>query len=123
MKKFLCAAAALALLIAMSVPVWAQENEDMPAAPDWDAVIEDFFEENNIDPQTVTLGYYNTVTGEEHYHRGDAELTAGSITKVPLNMYFAEKIYKFVACHNLIVAGKMTYNTHNHYSSTKTVKD
>ncbi|MBR4954068.1 MAG: serine hydrolase, partial [Oscillospiraceae bacterium] len=93
MKKFLCVAAALGLLIAMSVPVWAQENEDMPATPEWDTVISEFFEENGINPETVTFGYYNTVTGEEHYHRGDVELTAGSITKVPLNMYFAEKIY------------------------------
>ena len=58
----------------------------------WDALIEDFLAEHDIDPDTVTLGYYNTVTGEEHYFRGDEMMTAASVKKVPLNMYYAEKV-------------------------------
>lgn len=64
-----------------------------PAAGAWDELIATFFEENDIDPDTVALGYYNTVTGEEHYFRGDEQMTAASVSKVILNMYYAEKIY------------------------------
>ena len=70
---------------------------------DWDKLIEDFFEENGIDPNTVTLGYYNTVTGEEHYFRGDEMMTAASVKKVPLNMYYAEKV------HNGDISWETTY--------------
>ncbi len=64
-----------------------------PEAQDWDKLIEEFFAEHNIDPDTLTLGYYNTVTGEEHYFQGDKLMTAASVKKVPLNMYYAEKLY------------------------------
>ena len=59
----------------------------------WDEVVADFFAEHNIDPARVSLGYYNTVSGETHYHNGDQYRVAGSMFKVALNMYWAEKLY------------------------------
>ncbi|MBR5489818.1 MAG: hypothetical protein IKV79_00950 [Oscillospiraceae bacterium] len=59
----------------------------------WDALMEEFMTANRINPDTVTFGYYNTVTGEEHYFNGDKRMTAASVNKMPLNMYYAEKLY------------------------------
>ena len=56
-------------------------------------VINDFFEEWGIDPDDLSFGYYNTVTGEEFYHEGDKYMVAASVYKLPLNMYYTEKIY------------------------------
>lgn len=62
----------------------------------WDEAVEDFIEyyENTRLPCSLTLGYRNLVTVEEHYYRGDEYMVACSMYKVPLNMLFAEKIYK-----------------------------
>ena len=59
----------------------------------WDEVVADFFAQYDIDPTRVSLGYYNTVSGETHYHNGDQYRVAGSMYKVALNMYWAEKLY------------------------------
>ena len=59
----------------------------------WEEVIDDFFTQHNIDPARVSLGYYNTVSGETHFHNGDQYRVAGSMYKVALNMYWAEKVY------------------------------
>ena len=61
----------------------------------WDEVVRTFLEKYNLDPDDpnlVTLGYYNTVTGEEHYLHPDQYMVSGSMYKVPLNMAFAEKV-------------------------------
>lgn len=59
----------------------------------WEDVISAFFEKWGIRESSVTLGYYNTVTGEEHYINEDKYMHAASLYKVPLNMYYAEKVY------------------------------
>lgn len=59
----------------------------------WEQVIEDFLLSYNIDPDSVAIGYRNTVTGEEGYWNGDTYMVAGSMYKVALNMYWAEKVY------------------------------
>lgn len=41
----------------------------------------------------MAIGYRNTVTGEEGYWNGDTYMVAGSMYKVALNMYWAEKVY------------------------------
>ncbi len=79
--------------VILIAPAPGTEESDEETASDWDSLIQSFFEEHNIDPDTVTLGYYNTVTGEEHYFRGDKMMTAASVKKVPLNMYYAEMLY------------------------------
>ena len=106
MKKILCVLLMIAVMLGC-IPVFASPasstdlvgslidtDDNAPKAElDWDTLIDEFLEAAQVDPETVTMGYYNTVTGEEHYFRGDVLTTAGSINKVPLNMYYAEKLY------------------------------
>ncbi len=60
----------------------------------FEEITNDFFEKWGIDPEDLTFGYYNTVTGEERYFNGDKYMVAASVYKLPLNMYYTEKIYK-----------------------------
>ena len=57
----------------------------------WDEVIEEFLAEYNVSEGQVTIGYYNTVTEEEHFYDADRYMITGSMYKVPLTMVFAEK--------------------------------
>ena len=73
----------------------AAEDESASGYEDWDSLIEAFLTENKCyNNNAVAIGYYNTVTGEEHYYRGDVYMETGSLYKVPLNMVYAERIYK-----------------------------
>ncbi len=69
-------------------------NEEYFDGRSWEEVIADFFEKHRIDHDRITLGYYNTVTGEEHYYQPDKYMVGASVYKVPLNMAYAEKISK-----------------------------
>lgn len=82
--------------------------EDGPVVSDprfdgktWDEVIDDFFNAHTTDRDGVTLGYMNTVTGEQHFYQGDRYMVSGSMYKVPINMLYTEKIYN----------GEMTLDT------------
>lgn len=86
MKRVVSVVIVLILLLGIT-PAYAAED-----VSGWDKAIKDFFAQHNIDPETVSLAYYNTVTGEEHYHNPDVYMTAASVSKVPLNMYYAEKV-------------------------------
>ena len=66
--------------------------EELFAGKSWDEVIADFLAEMGATADQVGLGYCNTVTGEEHYLNGDTYFDAASMFKVPLNMYYTEKI-------------------------------
>ena len=58
----------------------------------WEQVVEEFLQSWGADPNSVGLGYYNTVTGEEQYWNGDKYMVSGSMYKVPLNMAYAAKV-------------------------------
>lgn len=58
----------------------------------WDDIVYALLEECEASELQVGIGYYNTVTGEEHYINGENYMVAASMFKVPLNMYFTEKI-------------------------------
>ncbi len=60
----------------------------------WEEIIDTFFTERGVDPESLAFGYYNTVTGEEFYHNGDMYMVAASVYKLPLNMYYAEMVYE-----------------------------
>lgn len=72
----------------------AAYGEETFADKTWDEVVAALMEEYNVSPESVSMGYCNTVTGETHYYRGDAYMVAASMYKVPLNMVFAERISK-----------------------------
>jgi len=79
----------------------APTAEELFEGKSWDQVIEAFLLKHGIDHEGIALGYYNTVTGEEHYLRPDQYMVAASMYKVPLNMVFAERVYN----------GEMTWET------------
>ncbi len=94
-QKLLCALAALCLLLSLGPRAFAADGADTDELYEnksWEEVIDTFLAKYNTDPSHITLGYYNTVTGEEHYLNPDQYMVTGSMYKVPLNMAFAEKV-------------------------------
>ena len=61
----------------------------------WDKIIANFLDkyEDRNKSCSITLGYRNLVTGEEHFYKGGEYMVTCSMYKVPLNMYFTEKVY------------------------------
>lgn len=93
MKKLLCLGAALCILLSLFPAACAEGTDDERFRDKtWDEVVDGFFEEHGLGSGFVTFGYYNTVTGEEHYYDGDKYVIAASMFKVPLNMLYAEKV-------------------------------
>lgn len=60
----------------------------------WQDVIDMLFEKYGIKPgsERLTIGYYNTLTGEEQYYLPDTYKVSASMFKVPLNMIFTDRI-------------------------------
>ena len=115
MKKyniFLCLFLALAFLIGTAPCASAQgaveavsDGNGRFEGKSWEEVVEKFLSDRGTDPRYVGIGYLNTVTGEEHYINADQYMVAGSLYKVPLNMYFTEKIAKGEMNWDSLVAG------------------
>ena len=96
-RFLLCVILALVLLLPCLPAALAEEPESSEedarfADKTWDELVEELLEKWNTDSEHVTLAYYNTVTGEEHYVNPDKYMITGSMYKVPLNMLFLEKI-------------------------------
>lgn len=89
----------LSLLLGLLPAVFADgepnTEDERFAGKTWEEIIADYFDKHGLDRNTdnVTLGYYNTVTGEEYYYLPDQYMNAGSMYKIPLNMCFAEKVF------------------------------
>lgn len=71
---------------------YAEEEEIDFQNKSWDEIVEEFLGGYNVTEGQVTIGYYNTVTGEEHFYDPDRYMKTGSMYKVPLTMVFAEKL-------------------------------
>ena len=69
-----------------------EENPDEAQDQDWETRLLLMLQEKNANPETIGAGYYNFVTGEEHYYNGDQYRVSGSMYKVPLNMLFLDWI-------------------------------
>ena len=87
------------LLLMLSLLIFAASLLPLPAfaaeeSDSWEALVEQLLLETEADETTAALGYYNTVTGEEHYYNGDRYFSGASLYKLPLNMYCAEQITK-----------------------------
>ncbi|MBR5489946.1 MAG: serine hydrolase [Oscillospiraceae bacterium] len=105
MKKLLSALVALLIFVSIFTPgvfaAQAAEEETAENAIDFSRfegktagdVVEAFLNEWGIKRDSLTLGYYNTVTGEEYYLNGNKYMVAASVYKLPLNMYYSEKVY------------------------------
>lgn len=101
MKRIFSALAVLCLLMALSPVCFAETDDELFADKTWDEIIDTFLDKYDADRDYIAMGYYNTVTGEEHYFNGDSYMVAGSMFKVPLNMYYTE----------LISSGQMDWDT------------
>ena len=55
--------------------------------------METFLAQTPGSPENVGIAYYNTVTGEYHEYHGDQYFHAASLYKLPLNMYYSEKVF------------------------------
>ena len=93
-RQLICAATALCLLLALFPSARAAHDDAAFEGKTWEDVVGTLMEEYGVDPDRVAMGYCNTVTGETHYHRGDAYMVTASMYKVPLNMVFAERVSK-----------------------------
>ncbi len=87
----------LILILLMLCPLLpAASAEDALAAKyegkSWDELVQEILDRYGARADSVTLGYYNTVTGEEQYWDADKYMVSGSMYKVPLNMVYLDKI-------------------------------
>ncbi len=95
-KRFFCFFLALLLSAAllplfgltMSAPAYADEPD--ASEEEWASILRDLMVKYDVEDDAIRIGYLNLVTGEEHYYLPDEEMTAGSMYKLPLCMYFAE---------------------------------
>ena len=94
LRKVLSAAAALCIMFAcIPAAIAVGEDDARFEGKTWEQVVDEYLAENDVDPNLVTLGYCNLVTGEEHYFNADKFMIAASLYKVPLNMYYCDKVY------------------------------
>lgn len=106
-KNLLCLALALCMLLPGLPAAFGEEADQLPSEDSfgiefpeddrfdgktWEQVVEEFLQSWGADPDSVGLGYYNTVTGEEQYWNPDKYMVSGSMYKVPLNMAYAAKV-------------------------------
>ena len=108
LKKSLILLLALALLLPFAPRASAEvahRHADRFEGKTWREIVEAFFKEYGVDPDTVACGWCNTVTGEEQYLNGDQYMVSGSMYKVPMNMIFTEKVYKGEITWNTFVGG------------------
>lgn len=98
-RTLICMLLALVLLLpalpaslAQAPETEVSEDDERFAGKDWDQVVEEFLQSWGADPKNVAIGYYNTVTGEEHYLNPDEYRITASMYKVPLNMVFLDRL-------------------------------
>ena len=89
-----CLAAAVVLVrLAVLLPCASAEGDARFDGKTWEEVTDEFLNGYGAyEIGQIGIGYYNTVTGEEHYVNGDTFITVGSVYKVPLNMVYCERI-------------------------------
>jgi len=92
-KLLLSAAAIVCTSICLCTGVLAADLEDTRFKDKtWDEVMTEFLAAHNTDASQITVGYYNTVTEEEHYINKDTLMYGASIAKLPTNMLYTERI-------------------------------
>lgn len=95
LSRVLSCLLALVLLLCVLPPAAYAEGEYSDSeleGKSWDELVYALLDECKASELQVGIGYYNTVTGEEHYLNADGYMVTASMFKVPLNMYFTEKI-------------------------------
>ncbi len=109
MKRILCLAAALLLLLGFAPRARAEEESaESFEGKTWEELVQELMDEYKIREDQVAMGYLNTVTGETHYVRGDTYMVTASMYKVPINMVFTERISKGEMDWDTVISG-LTY--------------
>ena len=118
----------LALCLSTGLCAYAEESEALPSDAEisgtegslaehlsfsytemsWDDIVQGLLETYGAEYR-VALGYLNLVTGEEHYYNGDEYMSAASMFKLPLCMYFTEHL----------ASGDLTWNYDVSYESIR----
>ncbi|MCD8373856.1 MAG: serine hydrolase [Oscillospiraceae bacterium] len=83
---------ALALCLQFSLPVSAAAEADDGAASGVENIVADFTEKYNLSESNFALGWYDIYSGESWYYGENSWMTAGSMYKLPLAMYYIDKI-------------------------------
>ena len=86
------AAMLLLMCVLLGGAAHAEDVDERFENKTWDEVLQQFFDDRKINTRYVAVGYYNTVTGEEHYIDPYTYRVAASLYKLPLNMYFVDEI-------------------------------
>ena len=94
MQRTAAGLTAIFLCAALALPAAAEEAADEYdyAGKDAGQVIDETLEEMNVVKEYLGIAYENTVTGEICYRNADRPITAASLYKVPLCMYWTEKV-------------------------------
>ncbi len=93
LRKVIAAAAALTLCLSLGFSAFADDGSDaLYDGKTWNEVVSQLLDEYNVPRDQIAAGYCNLVTGEEYYVNGYDYITAASMYKLPLNMYFTELI-------------------------------
>ena len=101
-KLLLSAAAVICTALCLTSAASAVDlNDQRFKDKTWEEVMADFLAEHETEAEQVTAGYYNTVTGEEHFLNPDQLMYGASVAKLPTNMLYAERVYN----------GEMTMDT------------
>ena len=95
-RTLLCVLLALCMLLPAlpAARAEAPTEDERFAGKSWDEVVEEFLQSWGVDAKNIGIGYYNTVTGEEHYVNADEYRITASMYKVPLNMVFLDRLSK-----------------------------
>ncbi len=107
-KRIIALLLSLLLLLSLGMAAFAEEENageeptgetDAEALPqeeaeadEWETQLLDLLQEYDADPATITAGYFNFATGEEHYYNADEYRVSGSMYKVPLNMLLLDMV-------------------------------
>ena len=104
-RRILAVLAALILCFSMSASAWAadtaaaepveaEESSDEISfeGKSWDEIMDELLAKFDTSRDSVSVAYVNLVSGEEYFINPDTYMVAASMYKLPLNMYFTEKL-------------------------------
>ena len=108
-RRILAVMAALILCLSVSVSAFAADVTDETAALEaveasapgdeisfegksWDEIMDALLAKHNTSRNNVAVAYVNLVSGDEYFINPDTYMVAASMYKLPLNMYFTEKL-------------------------------
>lgn len=87
----LCARAEAAPL-SESTPLFEEETEELFAAAGFGGAAEQYLEDNHLKNSRILIGWQDVESGVEWYHGGDKFLDGANTYRLPLSMYYIDRI-------------------------------